>query len=111
MLVGAFELREPLPELRRPHLINMLKPWIDVGSVGTLSLTFLEERLGAVELGRLQRPGHFYDFTRYRPTVVWKGGQREFIVPTTVLRVAQWPADQAAPDAVADEAPVEKKDD
>ena len=89
MQVGAFELQEPLPELQRPHMIGMLKPWIDVGSVGTLSLTFLEEQFGAVELGRLQRPGHFYDFTRYRPTAVWRDGQREFIVPTTILRVAQ----------------------
>ena len=84
MQVGAFELQEPLPTLRSPHLISMLKPWIDVGSVGTLSLTFLEERFGAVELGRLQQPGRFYDFTRYRPTIVWKEGQREYILPNTV---------------------------
>ena len=89
MLVGAFELQEPVPELRQPHLISMLKPWIDVGSVGTLSLNFLEEHFGAVELGQIQRPGRFYDFTRYRPTVVWKESQREFILPNTVLRVAQ----------------------
>ena len=89
MLVGAFELQEPVPQLRRPHLITMLKPWIDVGSVGTLTLNFLEEHFGAVELGKIQRPGRFYDFTRYRPTVVWKENQREFILPNTVLRVAQ----------------------
>ena len=89
MLVGAFELQEPVPELRQPHLISMLKPWIDVGSVGTLSLNFLEEHFGAVELGQIQRPGRFYDFTRYRPTVVWKESHREFILPNTVLRVAQ----------------------
>ncbi len=89
MLVGAFELQEPLPELRQPHMFTMLKPWIDVGSVGTLSLNFLEDQFGAVELGRLQRPGRFYDFTRYRPSVVWKGDQREFILPTTTVRVAQ----------------------
>jgi predicted ATP-grasp superfamily ATP-dependent carboligase len=89
MQVNAFELQEPIPELRRPHMIGMLKPWIDVGSVGTLSLNFLEEKFGAVELGRLKTPGRFYDFTRYRPTVVWRDNEREFILPTTVLRVAQ----------------------
>ena len=89
MQVGAFELQDPLPELSQPHMITMLKPWIDVGSVGTLSLNFLEDKFGAVDLGRLQHPGHFYDFTRYRPTVVWKDGERDFILPNTMLRVAQ----------------------
>ena len=64
MQVGAFELSEPLPELQRPLMIAMLKPWIDVGSVGTLALGYLEKQFGAVEVGQLQRPGQFYDFTR-----------------------------------------------
>ena len=89
MQVGAFELSEPLPELQRPLMIAMLKPWIDVGSVGTLALGYLEKQFGAVEVGQLQRPGQFYDFTRYRPMITWKDGNREYSLPNTNLLVAQ----------------------
>ena len=89
MQVGAFELNEPLPELQRPHMIAMLKPWIDVGSVGTLALGFLEKQFGAVEVGQLQQPGQFYDFTRYRPMITWKDGNREYSLPNTNLLIAQ----------------------
>lgn len=34
MRIGAFELVEPLPELRDPHAFAMIRPWVDVGSVG-----------------------------------------------------------------------------
>ena len=53
MHVGAFELRDPLPNLRDPHLFAILQPWIDVGSVGTLVLGTLEKQFGAEELGRI----------------------------------------------------------
>ena len=89
MRVGAFELNEPLPELQQPHMIAILKPWIDVGSVGTLALGFLEKQFGAVELGQLHRPGQFYDFTRYRPMITWKDGNREYSLPNTNLLVAR----------------------
>ena len=89
MQVGAFEFSEPLPELQRPHMIAMLKPWIDVGSVGTLALGFLEKQFGAVEVGQLRRPGQFYDFTRYRPMITWKDGNREYSLPNTNLLIAQ----------------------
>ncbi len=89
MQVGAFELIEPLPELQRPHMFAMLKPWIDVGSVGTLALGFLEKQFGAVEVGQLQQPGQFYDFTRYRPMIAWKDGNREYNLPNTSLFVAR----------------------
>jgi len=89
MRIGAFELQEPLPELRQPHLLVVLRPWIDVGSVGTLALTTLEGRFGAQELGRLVRPGEFYDFTRYRPTILRREGERHIITPNSVLRAAK----------------------
>ena len=47
MRLGNFEISEPAPELRDPHLLVVLKPWIDVGSVGTLALETLERHLGA----------------------------------------------------------------
>ena len=53
MQIGAFELNEPLPELRDPHVFAMVRPWVDVGSVGTLTLNRLERFMGSKELGRL----------------------------------------------------------
>ncbi len=69
MRVGAFELNEPVPELREPHALTMLRPWVDVGSVGSLVLLWLESLFQAKDLARLVRPGNFFDFTRYRPII------------------------------------------
>ena len=93
MRIGAFELHEPLPELREPHLLTVLRPWIDVGSVGTLGLGTLEAHFGANELGRLYRPGEFYDYTRYRPTIFRREGEREVVVPNSVLNWAKGKGD------------------
>ena len=86
MRIGAFELNEPLPELRDPHVFAMVRPWVDVGSVGTLTLTRLEHFLGSKDLGRLVQPGKYFDFTRYRPTMRLVQGQREVTVPNSVIR-------------------------
>ena len=83
MRLRAFELDEPLPELKETHALAMLRPWVDVGSVGTLVLSWLENHFKAKDLGRLARPGDFFDFTRYRPTSTIKGGQRQITVPNT----------------------------
>jgi PAC2 family len=88
MRIGEFEINEPVPELKDPHMLAVLRPWIDVGSVGTLSLSRLERYLRAKELGRLARPGLFYDFTRYRPRSFFNEGRREFSVPNTIIRYA-----------------------
>ena len=66
MRIGAFEIDEPLPELREPHALVTLRPWVDVGRVGRQTLIRLERHLDAQEIGKLARPGNFYDFTRYR---------------------------------------------
>ncbi|MBI2852998.1 MAG: PAC2 family protein, partial [Chloroflexi bacterium] len=76
MRLGDFELVEPLPELSSPHAIVMLDPWINAGNVGSLTLTWLEKHFKAEELGKLSRPGFFFDFTRYRPMSYYEGGQR-----------------------------------
>jgi hypothetical protein len=89
MKIGAFDIVEPVPELREPHAIVMIRPWVDVGSVGTLTLRQLERHFRAKELGKLARPGTFFDFTRYRPTVRLVGGQREYTYPNTVVNYAQ----------------------
>ena len=81
MKIGAFEIREPLPQLREPHVLASLRPWVDVNNVGTLTLDGLEARFGARELGHLAEPGLFYDFTRYRPMLYYEGGERRVRIP------------------------------
>jgi hypothetical protein len=97
MRLGEFELKEPLPDLKSPHVLAVLRPWIDVGRVGTMSLGRIEQHLHAQELGRLARPGRFYDFTRYRPRSILKEGQREFSIPSTIFRYA---VREEAPDLI-----------
>ena len=89
MRFGEFELNEPIPELNEPHLLAVLRPWIDVGRVGSLSLGRIQRHLRAKELGRLHRPGLFYDFTRYRPRSFFNQGKREVSIPNTIIRYAQ----------------------
>ena len=89
MKLGAFEVNEPLPELNEPHALVMLQPWVDVGSVGTLILAWLEKHFGAEDLARLAIPGDFFDFTRYRPTVYLKEGQRQIAIPNTYVTYAR----------------------
>ena len=88
MRIGEFDIAEPLPELRDPHMLAVLRPWIDVGNVGSLSLGRLERHLRSKELGRLYRPGRYYDFTRYRPRSYLVSGSREVTIPNTILRYA-----------------------
>jgi hypothetical protein len=94
MNIGLFELDEPLPVLRSPHLVTILHPWVDAGSVGTLVLDLLEKHFHAAQLGRMTRPGHFFDLTRYRPSVAYRGDERIYTVPTTTLTYTSTPQGQ-----------------
>jgi PAC2 family len=87
--IGAFELSEPVPELNEPYAFAILRPWIDVNNVGTLVLNELEAQFEAKELARLAKPGHFFDFTRYRPTLHYEEGVRKVSVPNMTLRYAR----------------------
>jgi hypothetical protein len=89
MRIGAFEIHEPVPELREPHALVMIRPWVDVGSVGSLTLRQMERHFQGQQLGKLDRPGTFFDFTRYRPTVKIVGGQREMTYPNSFINYAQ----------------------
>ena len=89
MRIGAFEVDEPAPELHEPHVISMLSPSLDAGSVGTLTLEALESHLGATKFARLARPGNFFDFTRYRPTVQYRDGERVYKVPNCDVSFAR----------------------
>ena len=88
MIVGNFEIQEPVPELHNTHVIAILRPWINVGRVGTQILRTLRRHLGAEELGRLSRPGNFYDFTTYRPRTRIVDGQRTLNIPNTIVYYA-----------------------
>jgi hypothetical protein len=89
--IGPFEFVDPLPELREPRMLVVLQPWIDVGSVGTMTLAFLGETLNAEPLGQLSRPGRFFDFTRYRPMLSRENGERKVTVPNARMHHARGP--------------------
>ena len=93
MKIGSFEFPEPVPELKSPHVIASLKPWIDAGGVGSLSLSRLEQHLGAQDLGSLATPGTYFDFTRYRPQTQLVENQRRLTVPNTHLRYGRGKGD------------------
>ena len=86
MRIGAFELEEPIPELKDPCVFATLRPWIDVSNVGSLTLNGLETQFEAKELARLAKPGNFFDFTRYRPISTMKRVFAEYQFP--MLRFA-----------------------
>ena len=89
MKIEEFELQEPLPTLNAPHAITILRPWVDAGNVGTLALARLEQAMGAQEVGKLARPGDFFDFTRYRPTNQQVEGRRVLSVPNVTVSYAK----------------------
>ena len=93
MKFGAFEIEEPIPKLRSPHAIATLRPWVDVGSVGRLTFRSLERHFQAQDLAKLGRPGIFFDFTRYRPTIYTVDGQRQVTVPNVHVRYARGPGE------------------
>lgn len=89
MRLRAFELYEPVPQLKEPHALAVLKPWIDVSNVGTLTLSSLESYLKAMPLGEIARPGNFFDFTRYRPMLDVKEGRHQVQIPNTTISYAK----------------------
>ncbi len=89
MRIGCFEIDEPVPECNEPYAIATLRPWIDVNSIGSLVLRELKSRYGAFKLGRLYKPGSFYDFTRYRPTINLEEGIRDMSIPNSTVYYAK----------------------
>ena len=93
MKYRAFEIEEPIPELRNPHAFATLRPWVDVGNVGRLTFRSLERHFQARDLAKLARPGIFFDFTRYRPTIYTTEEQRQVTVPNVQVRYARGPGE------------------
>ena len=89
MKIGAFYLPEPVPELNSPIALAVNRPWTDVSSVGSMALSALEQYYNAKELAHLKTPGFFFDFTRYRPTSVFRDNRRDFIIPNALLYYAK----------------------
>ena len=89
MRIGGFQLHDPVPECNEPYVLATLRPWIDVNHVGSLVLNELEARFEAAELGTLSKPGQFYDFTRYRPTIHLEDGIRDLSIPNTSIHYAR----------------------
>ena len=88
--IGEIEFGgEELPRLEEPHALAIIKPWIDVNNVGSLVLSHLEALFGAQELGRLAKPGDFFDFTRYRPTIYFEEGVRRVRLPNIEIHYAK----------------------
>ena len=86
MDIGAFKIQDDLPEINNPYVIAMIKPWVDVGKVGTLTLNRIERFFGATEIGELHKPGRFFDFTRYRPNMRFVQGKRTMRIPNSFLK-------------------------
>ena len=89
----AFDMEEPVPALRKPHAFASLRPWVDVGGVGRLTFRSLERHFQAEDLATLSRPGSFFDFTRYRPTIYNMDGERHVSVPNVYVRYARGPGE------------------
>lgn len=85
MRLRAFDVVEPVPELKESHALAVIQPWIDVGSVGKLTLSCLETALDGSPLATLRRPGNFFDLTRYRPTIHREDDRVEVDIPNAVV--------------------------
>jgi hypothetical protein len=97
MRVGAFDIVEPAPELDEPHVLAVMPSWMDAGHAASLTISRSEQHLHAEELGSLARPGEFFDFTRYRPTLSRKDGIAAMGISNIVMTFAR---QQAANDLV-----------
>jgi hypothetical protein len=63
--------------LNKPDVLMVLKPWIDVGRVGTRVLRHLKKELEANNLTSMNNPGVFYDYTIYRPRTYFENQKQE----------------------------------
>ncbi|MFC1904726.1 PAC2 family protein [Chloroflexota bacterium] len=91
MKVGAFQVSDSLPELYGPHALAQLQPWIDVGGVGSMTMSLLEDHFHARLFGELNRPDSFFDYTRYRPIVHLVAGRRQIHVPNSFINYIRQP--------------------
>jgi hypothetical protein len=67
--------------------ISNLRPWINAGRVGTITLNKLKNLTNAKEIGSLDDPGTFFDFTRYRPRFKYENETRKLIIPNIKIHL------------------------
>ena len=89
MNISEFISDHPIPEMKNTRAIAILKPWIDVGRVGSLTLVKLEEMLGAKEFFKFRKPGKYFDFTRIRPHTRQKKDYKVFDIPNCLINHAK----------------------
>jgi predicted ATP-grasp superfamily ATP-dependent carboligase len=89
MGVGAFDIAEHAPELYEPHVLAVIPSWMDAGQAASLTISRFEQHFHAEELGSLARPGEFFDYTRYRPTLSRKDGVAALGVSNIVMTFAR----------------------
>ncbi|HCG90770.1 MAG TPA: hypothetical protein DEZ08_02885 [Dehalococcoidia bacterium] len=77
--------------LNKPDVLMVLKPWIDVGRVGTRVLRHLKKELEANNLTSMNNPGVFYDYTIYRPRTYFENSKRIFRKPETRMSLIKRP--------------------
>ena len=89
MSIEEFILNNPIPEMKNTRVVAILKPWIDVGRVGSLTLEKLEKLLGAQEFSKFRKPGKYFDFTRIRPYTRQEKGRKVFDIPNCLINHAK----------------------
>ncbi len=101
MQAGEFEVKLPASPLRSPHCIVSLRPWFDVGNVGSDVMKRLARLYRAEQCAALSRPSKYYDYTRYRPTQRYANGKRIVEIPNTLAFCARAPKEmQQAADII-----------
>ena len=67
-------------------MLAILEQWVNASSVGTLTLSWLERHFQAEDIGRIERPGNFFDFTATGLTVYYdEEGHKQIEVPNTYM--------------------------
>ncbi len=94
MKIGDFHIDTDPSTFESPHCIVTLRPWINVGNVGRIVVNRFGRMYGAKKVGALERPGKFYDHTRYRPRIRMRRGERTFRIPNTEVVAARVPGGQ-----------------
>lgn len=84
MRIHSFQISNIVDDINEPLVLAIIKPWIDVNNAGSMVFNELGRQFKAIELGRLSRPGYFYDFTRYRPVIhINEEGIKDLKIPNT----------------------------
>ncbi len=85
MRIGALEITEPVPDLFEPHALAIIPAWMDAGLSASMTMSLLDQTFKTQDLARLSRPGEFFDFTRFRPTLSRGTDRNNVILPNVTI--------------------------